>query len=67
MSKALLTEIWFERNQQIFHDKESPRTEIVCSAERNAAAWCSLNKEFENYCIQDICLNWDVFLSQPAL
>ena len=67
MSKALLAKVWFEHNQWIFQYKARPRLGIVCSAERNAAAWCALNKEFENYSIQDICLNCDVFLSQPVL
>ena len=26
----------------------------------NASAWCSLNKEFEAYSIQEISLNWIV-------
>ena len=66
LSKALLTVLWFECNQLIFHDKERPRAEIVCSVEHSAAAWCSLNKEFESYSIQEICLNWTASLSQPA-
>ena len=65
LSKALLAELWFERNQWIFLDKERPRPEIFPSTKRNAAAWCSLNKEFGNYSIQDICLNWAV--SNPLI
>ena len=34
LSKALLSELWFERNQQIFHDKEKPNPEILLSAEQ---------------------------------
>ena len=30
----------------------------------NAAAWCSLKKEFANYSIQDIYLNRNAFLNQ---
>ncbi|KAA0068192.1 mediator of RNA polymerase II transcription subunit 8 isoform X2 [Cucumis melo var. makuwa] len=59
LSKALLSELWFERNQHIFHGKEKPRLEILLSAKQNAVvAWCSLNKEFGDYSIQNICLNW---------
>ncbi|TYK21876.1 hypothetical protein E5676_scaffold494G00090 [Cucumis melo var. makuwa] len=64
LSKALLIEIWIERNQRIFHDKARQRAEIMHAADLNAAAWCSLRKEFVNYSIQDICLNWNVFLNQ---
>ena len=39
---------------------------IMHSVDLNAAVWCSLNKEFENYSIQDICLNSTAFPSQPA-
>ena len=61
--KAILSELWFERNQRIFHDKEKPSSEVL-SAERNAAALVSLNKDFGAYYIQDICLNWAALLSQ---
>ena len=63
LSKALLSELWFER---IFLDKASPRVEIMRVADLNAVAWCSLKKEFVNYSIKDIHLNWATFLSQPA-
>ena len=66
LSKALLTGLWFERNQRIFHDKARLKAEIMRAVDLNAAAWRSLKKEFVNYSIQDICLNWDAFLTQPA-
>ena len=28
-----------------------------------ASTWCSQSKLFENYSIQDICLNWNISLS----
>ncbi|TYK30102.1 putative protein phosphatase 2C 51 isoform X2 [Cucumis melo var. makuwa] len=61
MVKALPAEIWFECNQRIFH-KGKGLSEVVDTAKRNAAAWCSLDKEFNDYSIQDLCLNWAVFL-----
>ena len=38
LSKALLTELWFERNQRIFHDKVRPRAKIMCAVDPS----CSL-------------------------
>ena len=64
--EALLTELWFERNQRIFHDKARSKVEIMCEVDLNVAAWYFLKKEFVNYSIQDIYLNWAAFLSQPA-
>ena len=66
LSKALLSEVWFERNQRIFLDKARPRAEIMLAAELKAASWCSLKKEFAHFSIQDIYLNWAAFLSHPA-
>lgn len=46
--KALLADLWFERNQMVFHDKETPwfsRFEIVWL---NASSWCSFSKAFTN-------------------
>ena len=47
--KALLTEIWFERNQRVFHDKSSTWLERYNSAVLNASSWCSLTKYFQDY------------------
>lgn len=65
MSKAMLVELWFERNQRIFHNKARDWFETSDTAKRNAASWCSLNKEYNEYSIQDLCLNWAAFISQP--
>ena len=65
LSKALLRELWFDHNQHIFLDRARPRAEIMRVVDTNAAAWCSLKMEFVNYSIQDICLNWEAFLTIP--
>ena len=62
MEKALLAEIWFERNQRTLYDKERGLFDTVDTTKRNAAASCSLNAEFKDYSIQDICLNWTAFI-----
>ena len=61
-AKALLAKIWFERNQRTFHDKERGWFDIVDTSKRNTATCCSLNAEFKDYSIQDICLNWTAFI-----
>ena len=61
--KALLSELWFERNQHIFHDKARERAEIMRAVDLNATTRCSL-KKFPNYSIQDIYLNWNAFHNQ---
>ena len=66
LSKAILLELWFERDQCIFHDKARPRAKIMRFTDLNATAWCSLKKEFVNYSIQDIYLNWAALFSEPA-
>ena len=62
--KALLAEIWFERNQCNASPmiKKRDWVDIVEISKRNAAAWCSSNAEFKDYSIQDICLNWTAFI-----
>ena len=67
MSRSLIVEIWYERNQRIFHDNKRIWSDIINTAKCNATAWCSLNKDFKDHSIQDLCLNWAVFISQPAL
>ena len=44
--KALLLELWFQRNQQIFQDKKRSSSKIFNSVQFNVAAWCSLYKNF---------------------
>ena len=61
MFKALLAEIWFERNP-IFHEKARAWSDVMDTAKRNATAGCSLGQKFNDYSIQDLCLNWVVFL-----
>ena len=63
LSKAVLVEIWFERNQRTFHGKETHWPDRFEIASRNAAAWCTLHKDFEAFSIQDISLNWQDIIS----
>ena len=63
--KALLAEIWFERNQRVFHDKSSTWLERYDSAVLNASSWCSLTKYFQDYSSQEIVLNWPAFIAPP--
>ena len=58
MVKALLAYLWYQRNQRTFHDKEMRWIDRFESATRNASAWCSLNKDFEAYSIQEISLSF---------
>ena len=62
MVKALLADLWFERKQRTFHDKEMRWIDHFESAASNTSTWCSVNKEFEAYSIQKISLNWGVFI-----
>jgi len=63
--KAFLAEIWFERNQRVFHDKSSTWMERYDSARLNASSWCSLSKFFQDYSSQEIVLNWSAFIASP--
>jgi len=60
--KAILSEIWLERNQRVFHDKASPWFVRFETARLNASSWCSLSKKFEDFFIQDISINWKAFI-----
>ena len=63
--KALLVEIWLERNQKVFHDKLSTWMKRFEFARLNASSWCSLSKDFRDYYSQDIVLNWPAFTASP--
>ena len=63
--KALLAEIWFERNQRVFHEKSSTWMERYDSARLNTSSWCSLSKFFQDYSSQEIVLNWSSFIASP--
>lgn len=56
--KALLFEIWFERNQRVFHYKATPWLERFKIARLNASTWCTQSRSFVDFSIQDIVLNW---------
>lgn len=60
--KALLSKIWFECNQRVFHDKSLPWSAHLDSTRLLASTWCSLSKDFSNYSIQDISLNWNTYI-----
>lgn len=62
MAKALLADLWFERNQRIFHDKELGWFDCFELASHKFFAWCTLAKEFKDYSIQERCLNWRAFI-----
>lgn len=63
--KVVLSEIWFERNQRVFHNKASSWIDRFEIAKINASSWCILNRIFEDYTIQALNLNWRAFL-QPS-
>lgn len=55
--KALPAEIWFKQNQRVFHDKKLKWMDWFEAARLNASSWCILSKTFEDFSIQDLCLN----------
>ena len=63
--KALLTEIWFERNQRTFNDRVSAWEDRFEFARLNASSWCTMSKTFEDYSIQELTLNWRAFIFPP--
>ena len=63
--KALLSNLWFERNQQIFNDRATLWQDRE-SARLNASSWCSISKFFEEYLVQDLSLNWSSFFMQDC-
>lgn len=40
-SKTMLAQIWFQRNQRTFHDKETSLLDCFETASTNTAAWCT--------------------------
>ena len=44
--------------------KQNQKAKIMYAVDLSAAAWCSLKKESANFSIQDIYLNWNVFLNR---
>ena len=63
--KALLVEIWFERNQRIFHNTASVWSNRFVYACLIGSSWCSMVKEFHDYSTQDIHLNRQAFIVWP--
>ena len=61
--KAMLTDLWFERNQRVFHDKETPGFTRFGASELNTSLWTSLSKAFADYSSQDINLSWSALIS----
>lgn len=49
--KALLTKIWFERNERVFHDKRLGWMDHIEVAVLNASSWCTISKHFEDFSI----------------
>ena len=60
--KALLVEIWFERNQRVFYDKATPRLERCEIARLNASTWCTQSRSFSDFSIMDIVVNRRAFI-----
>ena len=60
--KALLAEIWFERNKRVFHDKSTPWLDRFEIARLNASSWYTLSNSFADFSIQDLSLNWKPFI-----
>lgn len=60
--KALLVELWFERNQRVSHNKASSWNDHFEFARLNASSWGSISKGFPDYSSQEIQLNWQAFI-----
>ena len=60
--KALVSELWFEGNQRVFHDTSKDWPNGWGSTRLLASSWSLQSKFFEDYSIQDICLNWEAFI-----
>ena len=56
--KAILVELWLERNQRVFHNKASLWFDRYEFDRLNASSWYSLRKQFKDFSMQDILLNW---------
>lgn len=51
-----------EINQQVFHNKASSWFDRYEFAHLNASSWHSLSKQFKDFSMQDILVNWQVFI-----
>ena len=60
--KAVLSELWFERNQRIFQNKALSWLDRFKIAKINASPWCTLDRAFEEYSLQTLNLHWRAFL-----
>ncbi|XP_038903695.1 uncharacterized protein LOC120090219 [Benincasa hispida] len=63
--KALLADLWFERNQRIFYNKATSCQDRLEAARRQASSWCLLSDPFRAYSLSDFNLNWEAFISTP--
>lgn len=50
--KVPRSELWFERNQRVFHEKQLQWSDCFEIARLNASAWCSHSKSFSNFSLQ---------------
>ena len=50
-------------NKEFFHHKFYEQSNHFASASPTCFSWCSLSKLFGDFLIQDICLNWNVFIT----
>ena len=65
--KTHLAEIWFERNQRVFHNKSPTWMERYDSACLNASSWCSLSKYFSGLSFAGDCFKLVSLYSLPTL
>ena len=53
--KEISEELWFERNQRVFHDHDRSLGWLDCYevANRNVSSWCILSKEIDSYSMSE--------------
>ncbi|XP_022153214.1 uncharacterized protein LOC111020765 [Momordica charantia] len=61
--KALLSELWFERNSRLFEEKRRLFDESFYSAKFKASLWCSLVDSFLHHSPSMIYANWGAFIN----
>lgn len=61
--KAILSELWLERNQRNFQSSHISWFDRFESACLKFSSWYSLSKLFVGFLVQDIYQNWDAFIS----
>lgn len=64
--KALISELWFKRNQRVF--KVTCRYYMECFniAKFKVSQWCVISDLFSNYSPSMICMNWKALITPPS-